>query len=235
MPKAAPIRTPVSRSTAATQINRAGMIELRLAAAGGKWGRTIEIGSSELRVTSRRTARMGPLIAAVCACLMLAGAANARVAAERTAEAPAARAQPGVRHFIEFRARPSGDMGHNYIVYGRTSARGRMIERHYAGLVPEADGRQGLIFPIDAAVRSSAIDMQVTPVITYRRELSAAEYAHLASTVRRMRETVRRYHVMFYNCNDFAIAIADALGLLRPPNLMPPEAWVAGLRALNGE
>jgi hypothetical protein len=49
-----------------------------------------------------------------------------------------------------------------------------------------------------------------------------------------MRATEHRWHAMFFNCNDFSIAVADAVGLRRPPSLMPPQAWIAGLRAMNG-
>jgi hypothetical protein len=49
-----------------------------------------------------------------------------------------------------------------------------------------------------------------------------------------MQATEHRWHALFFNCNDFAIEIAEALKLWRPPSLLPPDVWVASLRAMNG-
>jgi hypothetical protein len=62
-------------------------------------------------------------------------------------------AVPGVGsgYFIDFRARPSTYIGHTYIVYGRIDASGRLIETHYAGLIPFKQPWRGL--PIQASVQ----------------------------------------------------------------------------------
>lgn len=175
-----------------------------------------------VRISARIAACVGPAVMAfVCSLLLAAGGAQAQ---QQRQVGP---------YFVEFRARPSGDIGHNYIVYGRFDGNGRMAERHYAGLIPDVSGWHGLIRPIHARVGASAEDIHTPPLARYRRMLRADEYALLQAKVRRMRATVHRWHAMFFNCNDFSIAIADALGLRRPPNLMPPQAWVLGLRALN--
>ena len=52
----------------------------------------------------------------------------------------------------------------------------------------------------------------------YRREITAAEFARVSRAVRMLKATQRQWHLIFYNCNDFAIEIAEALGLRRPPS-----------------
>jgi hypothetical protein len=178
-----------------------------------------------VRISARIAACVGPaVIAVLCGLVLAVQDARAQERHQQRHVGP---------YFVEFRARPSGDIGHNFIVYGRLDGDGRKIERHYAGLIPDVSGWHGLIRPIHARVGASAEDIHTPPLARYRRTLRADEYALLQAKVRRMRATVHRWHAMFFNCNDFSIAIADTLGLRRPPNLMPPQAWVLGLRALN--
>ena len=114
-----------------------------------------------------------------------------------------------------------------------SNAEGRVVEMHYAGLIPEVDAWKGLVAPVRATVRRYIDDTRLTPSAIYRRRLTAAEYRQVTRTVEYLHATERRWHAIFQNCNDFGIQIAEALGLWRPPSLMPPSAWVAGLRALN--
>jgi hypothetical protein len=150
----------------------------------------------------------------------------------------AAIAQPqrpaGERYFIDFRARPSTFIGHTFILYGRVDAQGRVLEHHVAGLIPETDGWRGLIVPIHASVRKYKDDTRRLPTVIYRRPLNAIEYRRVQRAVRHMRAVAHQWHAIFFNCNDFAIEIAETLGMVRPPSLLPPSVWVAGLRALNG-
>ena len=48
-----------------------------------------------------------------------------------------------------------------------------------------------------------------------------------------LRGDERQWHLMFQNCNDFGIMVAEALGMRRPPSLMPPQLWVGLLRKFN--
>ncbi len=139
----------------------------------------------------------------------------------------------GAQYFIDFRARPSSYIGHTFIIYGRIDAQGRMVEHHIAGLIPEHDVWRGLIFPIEANVREYKDDRGLLPTVIYRRTLTAVEYARVVGTVRQMRAVSHLWHALFFNCNDFAIEIAETLGMVRPPSLLPPSVWVAHLRALN--
>ena len=163
-----------------------------------------------------------PLWRVLCAgCLLLAlsGAARAQPAAEG--------------YFIDFRARPSTYIGHTFIVYGRLAAGGRALEAHYAGLIPEDNVLQGLFTPIRATVRRYKDDSTLTPTVIYRRSLTAAEYHRVTRTVRAMQASQHAWHAVFMNCNDFGSAIAEALGMWRPPTLLPPSAWVTILKKMN--
>ena len=67
----------------------------------------------------------------------------------------------------------------------------------------------------------------------YRRQLTAVEYDRVGRAVRLLKAHQHRWHLIFYNCNDFAIEVAEAIGLWRPPSLLPPSVWVRSLRNLN--
>jgi hypothetical protein len=139
----------------------------------------------------------------------------------------------GERYFIDFRARRSVYIGHTYIIYFRLDAGGRLLEEHHAGLVPEEDVWNGVFSPIRAAIRKYKDDTRLPPTVIYRRELTASEFARVGRAVALLKAKEHRWHVIFYNCNDFAIEIAEALGLWRPPSLMPPSVWVGTLKAIN--
>jgi hypothetical protein len=142
-------------------------------------------------------------------------------------------AQPGERYFIDFRARRSTYIGHTFITYFRTDAGGRVVEDHHAGLIPEEDVWNGVFSPIRAAIRKYKDDTRLPATVIYRRELTAAEFNRVGRAVRLLRANERQWHLIFYNCNDFAIEIAEALGMRRPPSLLPPSVWVGSLRLLN--
>jgi hypothetical protein len=139
----------------------------------------------------------------------------------------------GEHYFIDFRARRSTYLGHTYVVYFRVAADGRMIEQHHEGLIPEQDVWHGVFSPIRAAIRRYKDDARIPASVIYRRELTAAEYNRVGRTVAMLKASHPRWHVIFNNCNDFAIQIAEALNLWRPPSLMPPNVWVGTLRTLN--
>jgi hypothetical protein len=162
--------------------------------------------------------------------LLLAILASGRALAQ---PASAQRAAGGNRYFIEFRSRPSTYIGHTYIVYGRTDASGRILDMRYAGFIPEVDAMQALIVPVEGTVRKYEDDVLLKPDTVYGRALTAAEYAAVVRAVRILKQTQRKWHPVFQNCNDFGIGIAEALGMRRPHSLMTPSAWVSTLRMLN--
>jgi hypothetical protein len=142
-----------------------------------------------------------------------------------------------IGHFVDFRARPGALWGHTFILYGRVDGRGRPIELHRAGLYPD-DGRAGLVLgsvvPVRATVGAVPGDISETPNAIYRRPLSAVQYARLKALVARMRANERGWHMLMFNCNHFADAVAQSLGLATPPNILVPNAWVRALKSMNG-
>jgi hypothetical protein len=163
---------------------------------------------------------------AVAGSLLLAILASSRAVAQ-----PAAGS--GDRYFIEFRSRPSTYIGHTYIYYGRTDASGRILDARYAGFIPEVDAMQALIVPVEGTVRKYEDDVLLKPNAVYGRPLTAAEYATVVRAVRILKQSQRKWHPIFQNCNDFGIGIAEALGMRRPHSLMAPNVWVSTLRLLN--
>lgn len=139
----------------------------------------------------------------------------------------------GERYFVDFRARPSSYIGHTFVIYGRRDANGRVIELHYAGLIPERDVWHGIFAPIRATVRQYKDDTRLTPNAIYHRSLTEAEYRRMVRTIALMRSVEHEWHAVFFNCNDFGIQVAEAVGLRRPPSLLPPNAWVTLLRKMN--
>lgn len=138
--------------------------------------------------------------------------------------------QPG--YFIEFRARPSPYVGHTYVVYGRLDASGRPVERHQAGFFPGDDYLTALIIPVRGTVGRDSDDALASTAV-YRRRITAIEYRRVVDKVRLLRATQRSWHFFFFNCNDFAIEIAETLNLHRLPSLVPPNLWVDSLRLLS--
>jgi hypothetical protein len=145
-----------------------------------------------------------------------------------------AAAQSGDRYFIEFRSRPSSYIGHTFIVYGRTDATGRVLDVRVAGLIPDVeDAMEGFFRVVPGSVQKYEDDVSEKPNAVYGRRLTAAQYASVVRAVRILKKDQRKWHLIFQNCNDFGIGIAEALGMRRPHSLMPPNVWISTLRLLN--
>jgi hypothetical protein len=175
--------------------------------------------------------RSGALSAIAGICIVLAAASWDSInAMERPVQLRSG------QHFVDFRARPGHLLGHTIVVYGRLNDRDRPVEVHYAGLYP-TDGQSGLIIgsvlPVDASVRAVEEDISEAATVVYRRRLTLVQYRRLINAVRRERALETRWHLLFFNCNDFAVRIAKSLGLRAPPTLMLPHAFVIALHGLN--
>ncbi len=144
----------------------------------------------------------------------------------------AAQAQPRP-YYIEFRARPSADIGHSVIMYGRLGPDGRPAERHFASFVPHVDGRKGMILPVYASVHASPADIHTPPITAYRVALTARQYARARYAVARLKAREHLWHAFLFNCNQLPGEVAEAIGLQTPPTLFPPNLWVDTLRAMN--
>jgi hypothetical protein len=142
----------------------------------------------------------------------------------------------GEQYFVDFRARRGALFGHTFIVYGRLGAQGRLLDVAYAGNYP-THNQLGLIvgalIPVRTRIGAVKDDFTDIPTIIYRRRLNAAEFARLKAAVRHIRATEHYWHLGFYNCNDFAVEVASALGLRSPLPWQVPHAFITGLRVLN--
>jgi hypothetical protein len=181
------------------------------------------------------------IIGVVCgAVLVLMSFGNAAsAAAHRPATTGSLNAQTkpaGWHYFLDFRSRPGYLFGHTYIVYGRLDRYGRPIQTHYAGIYP-LEGQQGLIvgsvIPVPASVRGVADDYKERPSNIYRLRLTPAQYARLTALVDHLKASDREWNLLFANCNDFAIDIAQGMGMNAPPSWLLPEVFIAGLREMN--
>lgn len=172
--------------------------------------------------------RIAPLLIAGLCCLALTAAA----AQERRG-----RAETAGQYFVDFRARGGGILGHTFIAYGRIDRRGRAVDSHHAGLNPHDDYWDSPILAValvPGRITFKKEDPSKPTTAIYRRRLNAAQYAHLTATVRHLQATQRRWHMVFYNCNDFAAQVAREMGMVAPHSWAMPDMFVRGLHALNG-
>lgn len=182
--------------------------------------------------------RSKSLSAAVWSIVTLAAVwADPLNAAETTGRiASAEKLQFAERAFVDFHARsgPSA-FGHSFIVYGRLSANGRVIDAKAAGLYADGDKYwEGLLIPLAASIGRAKDDLTGGPEIIYRRHLTVDEFLRLQTGVNRLRTLRPDWHLLFQNCNDFVGEMAELIGLRRPASLMPPITYVSLLSALNG-
>jgi hypothetical protein len=148
-------------------------------------------------------------------------------------------ASPRGPYYVEFRARTGGVLGHAYIVYGRLDGRGRAAETRYAGLYPNDEYDEALLtfgplVIVPAHIGDDEKDHNTRPSARYRRSLTPEQFARLQVALNAMRTRKQRWHLIFHNCNDFVGQMARQVGLWVPLAWGPPDAFVNGLRALNG-
>ena len=157
-----------------------------------------------------------------------AGTAGDKQATEQQAAA--------TRYFVDFRSRPGYLFGHTFIVYGQIDEHGRPAKTRYAGNYP-IDGQRGLILgsliSVPSSVRGVREDYKERPTNIYRRRLSPAEFAKLKRLVSHLRASQRQWNLLFQNCNDFAIAVAQGMGMQTPLSWLPPSAFIDSLREMN--
>ncbi len=163
-------------------------------------------------------------------------AAGERVRALHARASVPERRGRGAGYFVEFRSRPGYLFGHTYLVYGRLGPRGRPLTQTYAGAYP-LDGQRGLIIgsiiPVPSSIRGVKEDYEERPSNVYRIRLSPARYARLRHVIRRISAADRHWNLLFSNCNDFAVQVANGMGMVAPPSWVLPEVFIAGLREFN--
>ncbi len=188
-----------------------------------------------LRITTNHRAFQLALLS----CFILAACAWHPVcAAERPAPEYLAdeNQREGVHYFVDFHARSRPfPTGHNFIVYGRLNTDGKIIESKVVGFAPDTDRYWMASFiPAPGLLGRERADFTESSTVIYRRHLTAVEFHQLNDRVRQIRAMRPNWHLIFSNCNNFVGEIAKAIGLFRPPSLLPPSIYVSLLRDLNG-
>lgn len=139
-------------------------------------------------------------------------------------------------YFVEFRAAEIGVYGHSYIAYGRLNRSGQPTDVHYADFHPQG-GFSGLAFGHVVPVAGSFEPEQETLTLplsaVYRRNLSAAQYAHLLAAIAAAKEEHRVWSAEFYNCIHFIVDMAHAVDLKAPPVMLLSAPTVKLIRAMN--
>lgn len=144
---------------------------------------------------------------------------------------------PARYHFIDFRARSGGALGHTYVVYGTIDNHGRILAARAAGFYPSGVFSESVLsafLPMPGFVGLEPSDGNRPPSAIYRQYLTARSYARLVVTVERLRRTEQGWHLFFFNCNALTAEVARSIGLRAPSSLELPNDFIRGLYLLNG-
>lgn len=145
----------------------------------------------------------------------------------------------GKRYFIEFRSRYALSYGHSYVVFGRMSPSGKMINPEVAGLHPASDSvipyMLGHIIPVPAETGWSDGDLEDEYRSAYWRVmLTEPEYKKAVAKIRKIQESSPVWHAGVYNCNAFVASIARSMGYRTPSIWLRPQQFMTKLRKMNG-
>ncbi len=205
-------------------------------------------------VRSRRLLWTALLSLAISACQMGGGTVWAASApSDRTAKSSmrsdikprhevAAAKSPqtkGKRYFVEFRSRYALSYGHSYVVFGRMSPSGKMINPEVAGLHPASDSvipyMLGHIIPVPAETGWSDGDLEDEYRSAYWRVMmTEPEYNVAVAKIRKIQGRSHFWHAGIYNCNAFAASIARSMGYKTPSIYLMPQQFMTKLREMNG-
>ena len=145
-------------------------------------------------------------------------------------------AAAGTFGFIEFRARAGSALGHTLVAYGEATGR----EIHYRGslgLYPQtdlADTPLSAILFLPGRVGRDPEDGKWRVRAVYRHYLSKKQYRDVVTTMQHARGRVHPWHLVVFNCNEFAARIAQSVGLRTPSTLQSPDSFVRDLAIVNG-
>jgi hypothetical protein len=145
----------------------------------------------------------------------------------------------GKRYFIEFRSRYALSYGHSFVIFGRMSKSGKMINPEVAGLHPASDSvipyMLGHIIPVPAETGWSDGDLEDEYRSAYWRVmLTEPEYKKAVANIRRIQASSPVWHAGVYNCNAFVASIARSMGYRTPNILLRPQQFMTRLREMNG-
>jgi hypothetical protein len=162
---------------------------------------------------------------------------NANGTVTQAAYSPGSKVARGAAgYFVEFRAADIGVYGHSYIVYGRLNRSGRPRDVHYADFHPEG-GFSGLalghVLPVTGSFEPEQETLTLPLSAVYRRNLTAAQYAHLLAAIAVAKEAHHLWSAEFYNCIHFIVDMAHAVDLKAPPVMLLSAPTVKLIRTMN--
>ncbi|WEX75829.1 hypothetical protein PYH37_004075 [Sinorhizobium numidicum] len=142
-------------------------------------------------------------------------------------------------YFIEFRSRYALSYGHTYVVFGRATKSGAMINPEVAGLAPASNDPTPYVFghfvPVPAETGLSDGDLEEEyRSASWRVMLTEPEYRKVVADIRKLKEKSRFWHATFYNCNAFVADIARSMGYKTPGIWLRPQEFITKLREMNG-
>lgn len=153
--------------------------------------------------------------------------------------APAAPARNSERqYFIEFRSRYALSYGHSYVVFGRATETGEMINPEVAGLHPASNSPVpyvlGHIIPVPAETGWSDGDLEEEyRSASWRVMLNEDEYNKVVAYIRKLQSSSVTWNATVYNCNAFVGSIARFMGYRTPSKWLRSQQFITKLREMN--
>lgn len=149
-----------------------------------------------------------------------------------------AKQNKGGGYFIEFRSRYALSYGHTYVVFGRATKSGEMINPEVAGLHPRSESAVpyviGHFVPVAAETGWSDGDLEEQyRSASWRVMLTEAEYRKVVADIRKLQKSSPVWHAALYNCNAFVADIARSMGYKTPAIQLRPQQFVTKLREMN--
>lgn len=141
-------------------------------------------------------------------------------------------------YFIEFRSRYALSYGHTYVVFGRSTKDGEMINPQVAGLHPASTSEfpyvLGHFVPVKSETGWSDGDLEEQyRSASWRVMLSEAEYDQVVANIRKLQASSPVWQAAVYNCNAFVADIARSMGYKTPAIQNRPQQFVTKLREMN--
>ena len=144
----------------------------------------------------------------------------------------------GYRYFVEFRSRYALTYGHSYVVFGRASRSGEMINPEVAGLHPKSYDALpytlGHFIPVASETGISDGDLEEPyRSASWRVMVDEAKYQKAVAYIRKLQASSPVWNATVYNCNAFVADIARSMGYKTPPIWLRPQQFMTKLREMN--
>jgi hypothetical protein len=143
------------------------------------------------------------------------------------------------QYFIEFRSRYAYTYGHSFVIFGRMSESGQMINPEVAGLAPKSNDPNiymlGHLAPVPASTGWTDGDLEIEyRSASWTVPLSEPEYRKVVAYIRKLQAKSPLWHASLYNCNAFVADIANFMGYKTPGIWLMPRDFITKLRQMNG-